>query len=117
MFFGVVFVLYESVKANSVWFFLPTIWWSDTLKRIEKIIPENTLYEQKKETRVSANRRSNNWALKFKFALSWRPPYTQPSVRNKFCASLLLSDIQNKWAFLQAPQPVDHQSTLIIFLA
>ena len=31
---------------------------------------ENTLYKKKKETRVSANRRSNNWALKFKFALS-----------------------------------------------
>ena len=48
---------------------------------------ENTLYKKKKETRVSANRRSNNWALKFKFALSWSPPYTQLSVRNTFSAS------------------------------
>ena len=35
---------------------------------------ENTLYKKKKETRVSANRRSNNWALKFKFALVLKTP-------------------------------------------
>ena len=38
----------EAEKANSVLFLMPTIWWLDALKRIEKIIQENA-FEQKKE--------------------------------------------------------------------
>ena len=38
-------------EANSVLFFLPTIWWLEALKRREKIIRENA-FEQKKKKQV-----------------------------------------------------------------
>ena len=38
-------------EANSVLFFLPTIWWLDALKRREEITLENT-FEQKKKKPV-----------------------------------------------------------------
>ena len=38
------------------------------------MIRENTLYKKKKETQVSTNRRSNNWALKFKFTFVLKTP-------------------------------------------
>ena len=71
MFFGVVFVLYESLQIKfSLILFAYNLMIGYFKKKIEKIIRKNTLYKKKKETRVSANRRSNNWALKFKFTLS-----------------------------------------------
>ena len=36
--------------ANSDLFFLPTIWWLDTLKRIENTTRKNAVDQRKKET-------------------------------------------------------------------
>ena len=41
-------------EANSVLFFLPTIWWLEVLKRREKIVRENA-FEQKKKNRLKFN--------------------------------------------------------------
>ena len=41
-------------EANSVLFFLPTIWWLEALKRREKIIRENA-FKQKKKNRLKFN--------------------------------------------------------------
>ena len=59
-------------EANSVLFFLPTIWWLDALKRREEITLDNTFEQKKKKPGLkfnpglalilSANRPSNNWA-------------------------------------------------------
>ena len=87
MFFRVVFVLYESITSKFSLILFAYNLMIGYLKKNREIIRENTLYKKKKETRVSANQRSNNWALKFKFALSWRPPYTQLCARNKVSAS------------------------------
>ena len=53
-------------EANSVLFFLPTIWWLDALKRREEIILENTFEQKKKKPGLKfnpgwTNRSSNNW--------------------------------------------------------
>ena len=45
----------KAKKANSVLFFLPTIWWLDALKRIEKIIRENAFEQKKKKPRLKFN--------------------------------------------------------------
>ena len=44
-------------KANSVEFFLPTIWWLDILKRIEKIIQQNAFDKKKKKPGLKFNPR------------------------------------------------------------
>jgi len=45
----------KPLKANSVVFFLPTIWWVDALKRIEKIIRDNASEQKKKKPRLKFN--------------------------------------------------------------
>ena len=42
-------------EANSVLFFLPTIWWLDALKRREEIIRENTFEQKKKKPGLKFN--------------------------------------------------------------
>ena len=45
----------QALKANSVLFFLPAIWWVDALKRIEKIIQDNASEQKKKKPRLKFN--------------------------------------------------------------
>ena len=45
----------KALKANSVVFFLPTIWWVDVLKRIEKIIRDNACEQKKKKPGLKFN--------------------------------------------------------------
>ena len=45
----------KAYKANSVIFFLATIWWLDALKRIEKIIRQNAFEQKKKKPRLRLN--------------------------------------------------------------
>ena len=42
-------------EANSVLFFLPTIWWLDALKRREEITLENTFEQKKKKPGLKFN--------------------------------------------------------------
>ena len=42
-------------EANSVLFFLPTIWWLGALKRREEIIRESTFEQKKKKPRLKFN--------------------------------------------------------------
>ena len=70
MFFGDVFVLYESLKSKFSLILFAYNLMIGYFKKNRENYSREYLYKKKKETRVSANRRSNNWALKFKFALS-----------------------------------------------
>ena len=45
----------EAQKANSVLFFLTTIWWLDAVKRIEKIIRESAFEQTKGKPRLRFN--------------------------------------------------------------
>ena len=75
-------------EANSVLFFLPTIWWLDALKRREEITRENTFEQKKKKPGLKFN---PGLAL---IGLRTTGPWTESRVNDAIDLKLESSDSQ-----------------------
>ena len=75
--------LFDVEKQNSVYFLSSTIWWLDTLKRIEKIIWANAVKYKKKKKKprlISDKQPSNNWPRLMNAALvEYKLTYSIPN--------------------------------------